>query len=231
MLATAPACCTAMADPVDVTYTLMEDLKRDMSFLDPGIMCMRVTLPGKGVPAGWRLRMSKRELGDVLSKAYSAWPGSVTLTFEAPPETDELEGLSPRSADGVRLANSCYEGDIEAVNALLAEGVRPDICVRTKGHNSPLNLAARGGHLAIMQVLLARRVDPNSRNDFKETPLLCAANRARGSVCRLLLQWRADVQAVDENGDNALDFLGPGNSERKRHCREILQTAGCLRRA
>ncbi|CAE7947142.1 ANKRD54 [Symbiodinium sp. KB8] len=217
-----------MADPVDVTYTLMEELKRDMSFLDPAIMCMRVTLPGKGVPAGWRLRMSKRELGDVLSKAYRAWPGSVTLTFEAPPETDELEGLSPRSADGVRLANSCYEGDIETVHALLAEGVDPDICVRTKGHNSPLNLAARGGHVGIMQVLLDRRVDPNSRNDFKETPLLCAANRARGSVCRLLLHWRADVHAVDENGDNALDFLGPGNSERKRHCREILQTAGAV---
>ena len=208
----------------------MEDLKKDMAFLDPAIMCMRITLPGKGVPAGWRLRMTKRDLGDVLSKSYREWPGSLTLTFEAPPEIDELEGLSPRSADGVSLANSCYEGALDAVLALLAADVDPDIRVREKGRNSPLNLAARGGHIGIMQLLLDRRADPNSRNDFQETPLLCAANRARGNVCKLLLQWRADVHAIDENGDNPLDFLGPGNSERKKHCREILQTAGCLRR-
>ena len=219
-----------MSDPVEVTYKCVEDLKKDMSFLDPAVMCMRVTLPGKGVPAGWRLRMTKRELGEVLSAAYRAWPGSVALTFEAPPEVDELEGLSPRSANGVRLANSCYEGAADTVRALLAAEVDPDIRVRVKGRNSPLNLAARGGHLGIMQLLLDRRADPNSRNDFQETPLLCAANRARGNVCQLLLQRRADIHAVDENGDNALDFLGPGNSERKRHCREMLQTAGCLRR-
>ena len=219
-----------MCEPVEVIYKSMEDLKKDMSYLDPAIMCMRVTLPGKGVPAGWRLRMTKKDLGEVLSSAYRDWPGSVTLTFEAPPEIDELKDLSPRSADGVRLANSCYEGAKETVYALLAADVDPDMRVREKGRNSALNLAARGGHLDIMHLLLDRRADPNSRNDFRETPLLCAANRARGNACKLLLERRADVHACDENGDNALDFLGPGNSERKKHCRDILQTAGCLRR-
>eukprot|EP00438_Fugacium_kawagutii_P001150 Skav218141 [mRNA] locus=scaffold759:449410:449685:- [translate_table: standard] len=91
-------------------------------------------------------------------------------------------------------------------------------------------MAGRGGFLEIMQLLLKCRADPNSRNGFGETPLLCAANRARGHACSLLLDSRAEPQAVDENGDNALDFLGPGDSERKKHCREILQTAGCQRR-
>mmetsp|Transcript_39056 Transcript_39056/g.72741 ORF Transcript_39056/g.72741 Transcript_39056/m.72741 type:complete len:219 (-) Transcript_39056:166-822(-) len=217
-------------EPVDVIYTCPEDLKRDMSFFDPAVMCMRVTLPGKGVPAGWHLRMTRRELGQVLSAAYKEWPGVVTLTFQAPPVVDELEGLSPRSSNGVRLVNAAYDGILDVVRELLAADVDPDIQVRVKGRNSPLNLAARGGHLHVMQLLLERRADPNSRNDFKETPLLCAANRARGNVCEFLLRARADVHAMDENGDNALDFLGPGNSERKQHCRKILQLAGCQRR-
>eukprot|EP00933_Yihiella_yeosuensis_P070979 TRINITY_DN79152_c0_g1_i1.p1 TRINITY_DN79152_c0_g1~~TRINITY_DN79152_c0_g1_i1.p1 ORF type:complete len:221 (+),score=55.68 TRINITY_DN79152_c0_g1_i1:95-757(+) len=220
-----------MAEPVEVTYTSVEELKKDMAFFDPAIMCMRHTLPGKGVPAGWQLQaMSKRELGQLLSEAYKEWPGQVKLIFEAPPERDELEGLSPRSSDGVRLGNAAYEGDQETVVRLLNSKVDADIRVKVKGNNTALNLAARGGHLDIMKLLREQKADPNSRNDFAETPLLCAANRARGNVCKLLLEWGADVHAMDENGDNAFDFLGMGNSERKKDCREILKKAGCQRR-
>ena len=81
-----------------------------------------------------------------------------------------------------------------------------------------MNLAARGGHTEVVQLLLERRADPNCRNDFAETPLLVAANRAQGKICRLLLDWGADVHSLDENGDNALDFLGLGASERKKEC-------------
>lgn len=219
-------------EPVDVTWTSMEDLKKDMGYLDPVIMCMRITLPRKGLPAGWHLCMSKKDLGETLRKAYAEWPGEVTLRFEAPLPVDELEGLSPRSADGVRLVDASYKGEMEEVQRLLDVDVDPDLRVRVKGRNSALNMAARGGFLEVMKLLLSRRADPNSRNDFRETPLLCAANRARGHACSLLLNARADPLALDENGDNALDFLGPGGSgesDKKKHCREILQAAGCRR--
>ena len=246
-----------------MTYTSQEELKKDMGYLDPGAMCMRVTLPGKGVPAGWHLQMSKKarcsqsrpvagetapnvfgdlrrvvyrsgpqELGQLLQRVYKDWPGTVRLTFEAPPEEDELEGLSPRSVQALRLANAAQDGDLVAVRRLaeLEGGICVDQRLGVKGRNSALNLAARGGHLEVMALLLERRADVNSRNDFRETPLLCAANRARAGACQLLLQWRADLQAVDENGDGALDFLGPGRSEKQRRCREVLQAAGCQRR-
>ena len=211
-----------------MTWTSMDELKKDMGYFDPVTMCMRITLPGKGLPAGWQLRMTKKDLGETLRQAYLKWPGAVTLRFEAPPPLDELEGLSPRSADGVRLANAAYNGQLSEVQRLLDDKVDPDLRVRAKGRNSALNMAGRGGSLEIMKLLLLKRADPNSRNDFQETPLLCAANRARGDACKLLLQSKADPLATDENGDNALDFLGPGDSERKKHCREIL--AGCQRR-
>eukprot|EP00811_Abedinium_folium_P008125 NODE_17503_length_939_cov_3.427340.p1 GENE.NODE_17503_length_939_cov_3.427340~~NODE_17503_length_939_cov_3.427340.p1 ORF type:complete len:230 (-),score=59.91 NODE_17503_length_939_cov_3.427340:250-879(-) len=209
----------------------MEELKKDMANFDPSIMCMRNTLPGKGVPAGWQLKgMAKRDLGDVLSKAYQNWPGEVKLVFEPPPEKNELEGLSPRSADAVRLCTAAYTGDKDEVVRLVNAQVDVDVRVREKGNNTPLNLACRGGHIEIMKFLFDKRADPNSRNDFAETPLMCAANRARGNVCRMLLERGADVHALDENGDNALDFLGMGNSERKKDCRDVLRKAGCQRR-
>mmetsp|Transcript_5900 Transcript_5900/g.9575 ORF Transcript_5900/g.9575 Transcript_5900/m.9575 type:complete len:221 (+) Transcript_5900:72-734(+) len=220
-----------MVDPVEVTYTSVEELKKDMANFDPAIMCMRNTLPGKGVPAGWQLKdLSKRQLGELLSTAYKNWTGDVKLTFEAPPERDELEGLSPRSQNGVRLCNAAYKGDKETVMSLVAAKTDPDIRTKEKGNNTPLNLACRSGHIEIINFLFERKADPNSRNDFAETPIMCAANRARGDVCRMLLQRGADVHALDENGDNALDFLGMGNSERKKDCREALRKAGCQRR-
>ena len=222
-----------VTDVTDVTWTSMEELKKDMGYFDPVTMCLRVTLPGKGLPAGWHLCMSKKDLAETLREAYLKWPGEVVLRFEAPPPVDEFEGLSPRSAEGVRLANASYTGDLSKVQHLLDQKVDPNLRLRVKGRNSALNMAGRGGFLDVVKLLLSIRADPNSRNDFQETPLLCAANRARGDVCRLLLLARADPLAVDENGDNALDFLGGtagfGDSERKKHCREILQAAGCRR--
>lgn len=222
----------SMVDPVEVTYTSVDELKADMASFDPAIMCMRNTLPGKGVPAGWQLKgMSKRELGKLLSRVYQNWSEDVKLTFEAPPEKDELEGLSPRAANQVMLVNAAYNGEKETVmNLVIEKKVDPDIRIKEKGNNTPLNLAARSGHIEIMKFLFEKKADPNSRNDFAETPIMCAANRARGNVCRLLLEWRADVHALDENGDNALDFLGMGNSERKKDCRDVLRKAGCQRR-
>merc|ERR1712032_994637 len=149
---------------------------------------------------------------------------------EAPPEKDELEGLSPRSANGVKLINAAYSGDKDTVVSLVSQKVDPDIRLAVKGNNTPLNLACRGGHIEIIKLLFENMADPNARNDFAETSLMCAANRARGNVCRLLLEKGADVHALDENGDNALDFLGMGNSERKKDCREVLRKAGCQRR-
>lgn len=220
-----------MCEPVQVRYTSVEELKRDMAHFDPAVMCIRNTLPGKGVPAGWQLKdMSKRQLGQLLSEAYREWPGEVLLEFEAPPDPDEFEGLSPRSADGVRLANAAFNGEMEEVVRLVESRVDPDLCVKEKGFNTALNLACRSGHKDIIKYLFSRRADPNARNDFKETPLLCAANRARADVCQMLLEQRADVHAMDENGDNALDFLGIGNSDRKRSCREVLRQYGCTKR-
>eukprot|EP00928_Gymnodinium_smaydae_P055149 TRINITY_DN38747_c0_g1_i1.p1 TRINITY_DN38747_c0_g1~~TRINITY_DN38747_c0_g1_i1.p1 ORF type:complete len:223 (-),score=52.83 TRINITY_DN38747_c0_g1_i1:49-717(-) len=218
-----------MAQVVEVTYASAEELRSDMANFDPAVMCMRITQPGRGIPAGWQLKgMSKQELANLLSDAYRHWPGDLRLTFEKPPEHDEFEGLSPRSTDVVRMANAAYVGDASTVRALLDSGrVAVDAASREKGGATALSFACRGGHVAVARLLLERGGAVDSRNDFEETPLLLAANRALGDVCRLLLAQAADIHATDENGDGALEFLGPGSSERKLDCREVLRAAGC----
>merc|ERR1712048_1398443 len=123
--------------------------------------------------------------------------------------------------------NAAYAGDLSTVRNLLESKVDPEIRVRIKGNNTALNFACRNGNLELVRFLLDSRADVNARNDFAETPLMVAANRARAAVCRTLFDYGADPHAQDENGDNALDFLGIGNSERKQECRDVLRKGGC----
>eukprot|EP00929_Paragymnodinium_shiwhaense_P094637 TRINITY_DN55343_c0_g1_i2.p1 TRINITY_DN55343_c0_g1~~TRINITY_DN55343_c0_g1_i2.p1 ORF type:complete len:225 (+),score=29.40 TRINITY_DN55343_c0_g1_i2:245-919(+) len=211
-----------------VTYKDVDDLKGDMAMLDPATLAIRITLPGKGIPAGWQLKdMSKRQLGVILEAAYKQWPGEVCLTFEPPAERDECSGLSPRLHRVVQLCNAAYAGDISTANALLDAQVDVDAKVKTKGNNTALNFAARGNHTSVLQLLLSRHADVDARNDFSETSLMNAANRANLEACRVLIEAGADVNALDENGDNALSFVGVGGASRKAEVRQLLRQAGC----
>merc|ERR1719229_273981 len=114
-------------DPVCVTWRSVDDLQRDMGKFDPANMCVRTALPGRGVPAGWKLRdMTQRDLGILLTNAYRQWPGEVKLTFEAPMEPDECYWLAPETVSACRLVDAAYSGDYQMVRNLIDSGVQPD---------------------------------------------------------------------------------------------------------
>ncbi|SCV40224.1 uncharacterized protein FFB14_07424 [Fusarium fujikuroi] len=55
---------------------------------------------------------------------------------------------------------------------------------------TPLHYAAAAGSLAVVSMLLGHpRVDPNSKNDFGETPLWQAARKYQEAVVRLQAQY------------------------------------------
>lgn len=85
------------------------------------------------------------------------------------------------------------------------------LCCRVKEHvyegaplneadhcgDPPLILAAGGGHLACVQLLLAEGADIEQRNVTRETPLIRAAHNGHLAVVKYLLAQGAEVNALD----------------------------------
>ncbi|KAK3297422.1 uncharacterized protein B0H64DRAFT_473534 [Chaetomium fimeti] len=87
-------------------------------------------------------------------------------------------------AGAVHLA-ACY-GLVRALAALLRDGRNPD--AKDSYHRTPLSYAAQGGHVDVVELLLAMdRVDPDSADGLGRTPLWWAANGGHEAVVRLLL--------------------------------------------
>ena len=68
-----------------------------------------------------------------------------------------------------------------------------------------LSLAAIGGHMAVLQVLLEANADPNLTDFEGETALHSAVMQGRAEAVRQLLISRADASLVF-NGKNALEW-------------------------
>jgi ankyrin repeat protein len=103
------------------------------------------------------------------------------------------------------------------VNARIRKGVREFGRFTTTG-STPFFLAARTGDLPLMRLLFELGADPDTPNAENCTPLLAAAgvgaldngHESAGTeeealeTVRWLLEHRADVNAVDDNGETAM---------------------------
>jgi hypothetical protein len=93
-------------------------------------------------------------------------------------------------------------GDIEGINRFLQ--INPDIEIRNDKGMTLLIRAANCQPLMIAH-LLAKGASPHAR-DFKgRTPLIEAASWGALDCMRLIINAGADVNAVDDNGSNALN--------------------------
>ena len=73
-----------------------------------------------------------------------------------------------------------------------------------------MHLAANGSdslrmRWTLVDLLLQKRVSPNVTDDKGRTPLHLAAGTGVTDVAKILVEGRADLKAVDNNGKNALD--------------------------
>jgi ankyrin repeat protein len=107
------------------------------------------------------------------------------------------EVLRPKAENvpAFRLAYACRAGLEPTVRRLLKEGI--DVNARTIGYRgqTPLRLAAKSGHTAIVEMLLEAGADPNLESYDGRTPLMDVAKPA---ICRMLLAAGADVNAADD---------------------------------
>lgn len=90
------------------------------------------------------------------------------------------------------------ENDIEALAALLAEGI--DVDCFDDEQSRPLHIAAALGHERICSALLAAGADIEAKGQLDGTPLHAAASACRPGTVSLLLSAGACVDARDESG-------------------------------
>ncbi|KAG2447689.1 hypothetical protein HYH02_007149 [Chlamydomonas schloesseri] len=106
-----------------------------------------------------------------------------------------------------KLLEAAYDGEDDEVRkgitrAKEAGMLKPDPVDTADGHdNTLLSEAAAGGVESTVAMLLEMGADPNSRGEFKRTPLWRAAFLGKAEVVPLLLEGGADPRIGNEGGE------------------------------
>ena len=115
----------------------------------------------------------------------------------------------------IALQTAAGQGDAEFVKALLQKGAKTDL-PGDKGV-PPLIRAVEKGHTEAVRLLLRHKpkADPNARDKHGRTPLMLAAFNGFNKILELLLQYGAEVDAVDSDQRTTLLILAADSSKGK----------------
>mmetsp|Transcript_15988 Transcript_15988/g.25560 ORF Transcript_15988/g.25560 Transcript_15988/m.25560 type:complete len:445 (-) Transcript_15988:159-1493(-) len=112
------------------------------------------------------------------------------------------------------LHYSALDGDVNMVQRLVSLRASPSHC--DQGGVTPLHLAAEGGHVAVVQVLLVANASPSVTTFGRKastsgvTPLHAAACAGSSGVVKLLLGARAGIDQPRDDNITALHFASQG---------------------
>jgi hypothetical protein len=112
---------------------------------------------------------------------------------------DAVELLVRAGADvhfggGRALRSACRHGYCDVVAALIRNGAHVNLPSWMNSELTPLTLSSMGGHLDVVDLLLANNADVHAGSDIA---LWSASYYGHTAVVQLLLQWGADVNALD----------------------------------
>lgn len=141
-------------------------------------------------------------------------PTLIRTYLFAPRESfDSVLSMIPRSAvDDVdangdtALSWAVRRRDSGSVKQLLLCGSDPGHVYSSSGE-TPLHLAVRLGDVAVVQLLLAAKVDVNSKNIWGATPLFLATySREDTKILELILAHGASIECQDNDGFRPLHY-------------------------
>ena len=133
-----------------------------------------------------------------------------------------LVGCGP----SVDIHEAAKDGNIKAVKQHLDAGAD----VNSKGgyeNGTALHFAAGKGHKEIVELLIAKGVDVNAKDNRGGTPLHSTASGGQKEIAKLLIAKGADVNAKDEDGETPLDWA-IRNSNWKHVRRKRTETADLI---
>jgi hypothetical protein len=147
-------------------------------------------------------------------------PAQAPVAESAPPPASAPKPELQRASRN--LHEAVVNGDPDAVRRLLDEGA--DIEAKDPGSGaSPLHYAVMKGRMQIIDLLLSRNADVNSRTRNGTTPLHTAALYARPEVAERLIEQRADINAVSAGGSTPLALA---TAARNKPIAEMLRARG-----
>ena len=115
------------------------------------------------------------------------------------------------------LAQACTDDKLDRVKQVYEE--RPqDLNVADNAGNTPLQIAALQGHVEIVEFLLGKNCEVNSRNIEKDTPLIDAVENGHIEVVKLLLDHGADSRLGNAIGQKPIELVDQDD----RKIRELL---------
>jgi hypothetical protein len=121
--------------------------------------------------------------------------------------------VSSHGQSNERLWQAAFSGDLEGVKSAVGQGAAVDF----KGQSgfTPLNAAARNGHLEIVKYLVEHGADiDKSDNSRDKTPLLAASFKGHFDIVKYLVEKGAKVNVQSINGFTPLhDAAYVGNFE------------------
>jgi ankyrin repeat protein len=112
-----------------------------------------------------------------------------------------------------RMWRAAAFGDLEAVKSAVAQGA--NVNFKGPGGFTPMNAAARNGHLEVVKYLAEHGADiDKSDNNRDKTPLLAASFKGHFDIVKYLVEKGAKVNAQSINGFTPLhDAAYVGNLE------------------
>lgn len=114
------------------------------------------------------------------------------------------------------ITQCAADGDLAGVERLLDGGVPVDFIENGRYNDSPLQVAARGGHLAVVKLLLSHGANVNHFDNDLFSPVTAATAARSWAVAECLAEHGGDFSRCDATGRCGLDYLKQCRSKARR---------------